>query len=368
MRLTILAVSFVCALQQSANAQANPPAAVPVGTVNVERVPIARSMDFVGRIEAINRVEVRARVTGYLESVRFKEGDVIKEGDPLYQIEKGLFEAAVQQAEGALERSKAAKVLTAVQLQRAEELLTRAAGTVVARDQALANDQQAKGAILTDEANLATAKINLGYTDIRSPITGKIGRTSITKGNVVSPESGSLTIIVSQDPMYVTFPVSQREFLRLQQSGREVDTKSIKVRLRYSDGSFYDQTGELNFLDVTVDRTTDTVIARATMPNPRGGLVDGQLMAVVLEAAKPDERIVIPQAALIADQQGVYVFVVEDGKAVVKRVKPGGTHGVGVMIEDGLTGGEQLIIEGIQRVRPGVPVQASPLPSSLRRS
>src|SRR6185312_15692245 len=147
-------------------------------------------------------------------------------------------------------------------------------GTEVARDQALAADQQAKGSILEAEANLQSAQINLGYTDITSPIAGKIGRTSVTKGNVVSPSSGTLTTIVSQDPMYVTFPVSQRDFLRAQQTGKGPDVKSLKVRLRYSDGTFYDQIGDLNFVDVTVDRATDTVTARATMPNPRAGLID----------------------------------------------------------------------------------------------
>jgi membrane fusion protein, multidrug efflux system len=350
------------------SADAQGAAVVPVGTVLAERKPVAQTMDFVGRVEAINRVEIRARVKGFLESVQFKEGDVVKEGAALYQIEKGLFDAAVQQAQGALERSKAAKVLTVVQLQRAEDLLSRNTGTAVARDQALAADEQAQGAILSDQANLATARINLGYTDIRAPISGKIGRTNITKGNVVGPDSGPLTMIVSQDPMYVTFPVSQREFLRTRETARQADTASIKVRLRFSDGTMYDQTGEINFIDVTVDRTTDTVLARATIPNPKGGLIDGQLMSVVLEAAHPEEKVVIPQAALIADQQGVYVFVVEDGKVAAKRVKPGGNRGPGMMIDQGLSGGEQVIVEGIQRVRPGVAVQAAPMSSTLDRS
>ena len=171
-----------------------------------------------GRVEAINRVDVRARVTGYLEAVLFKEGDAVKEGAPLYRIEKGQFEAAVKQAQGALERAKSAKVLSEIQLQRAEDLLAKASGTVVARDQALAADQQAHAAILEAEANLQTAQINLGYTDITSPIAGKISRTSVTVGNVVGPDKGTLTTIVSQDPMYVTFPVSLREFLSVSQT------------------------------------------------------------------------------------------------------------------------------------------------------
>jgi membrane fusion protein (multidrug efflux system) len=224
----------------------------------------------------------------------------------------------------------------------------------------------AKGAIMTNEGNLQTAQINLGYTDIIAPITGKVGRTTVTKGNVVGPDSGVLTTIVSQDPMYVTFPVSQRQFLQAAQTGRPTDLKSIKVRIRFSDGSVYDQVGEINFVDVTVDRTTDTVIARATMPNPDGRLIDGQLVRVNLESGTPDEKVVIPQAALISDQEGVYVFVVEDGKAVVKRVKTGGESGTNVVIEAGLSAGDQVIVEGLQGIRPGIAVRASPLPQALR--
>jgi membrane fusion protein (multidrug efflux system) len=249
---------------------------VPVGTVYAERRPISQSRDFVGRVEAIDRVSVQARVTGYLEAILFTEGDFVKKGDPLYQIERGVFEAAVEQARGALERSKAAKSLSQIQLQRAEDLLARNAGTAVARDQALAADQQAEGQILSDQAALDNANINLGYTDIRAPISGKISKSNITVGNVVGPSSGVLTVIVSQDPMYVTFPVSQREFLNLQASGKQVNPKDIEVRIRFANGVTYNQVGTISFVDVMVDRSTDTVLVRAKMPNPDGILVDGQ--------------------------------------------------------------------------------------------
>lgn len=361
-RLSAVTVVLAFAVAAPSYGQQSAPNTVPVVTIVAEKKPIAKTLDFVGRVEAINRVDIRARVTGYLEAVLFKEGDLVKQGDPLYRIEKGLFDAAVKQAEGALERAKSAKVLTAVQLQRAEDLLAKSSGTVVARDQALASDQQAQGAILEAEANLQSAKINLGYTDIIAPISGKIGRTSITRGNVVGPDKGVLTVIVSQDPMYVTFPVSQREFLHAQQTGQGPDVGSIKVKLRYSDGTFYDQLGTINFVDVSVDKGTDTVTVRATVPNPKSGLIDGQLMRVVLEAGKPTEKIVIPQSALIADQEGVYVFTVDGGKAAVKRVKTGGAEGTGIVIESGLAGGEQVIVDGLQGVRPGTPVRAAPMP------
>jgi membrane fusion protein (multidrug efflux system) len=356
-------VSVVSLLATSVGAQQQ---AVPVGTVYATKKPFAQLHDFVGRIEATDRVEIRARVKGYLDAVLFKEGDIVRKGDPLYRIEKGLFQADVENAQGALERTKAAKTLTAIQLQRAQELLEKNAGTAVARDQALAADQQAQGAIMADEASLDTAKINLGYTDITSPITGKISRTNITVGNVVGPDSGILTTIVSQDPMYVTFPVSQREFLQANLGTSLVDLAKIKVKIRFADGSIYKHEGTINFIDVSVDRSTDTVLARATLPNPDGTLIDGQLVSVSVQVGEPEERVVVPQSALIADQQGIYVFVVEDGKAAIRRIKPGGEIGGDVVVDQGLSGGEQVIVEGIQSIRPGQPVQAAPMPASLK--
>jgi membrane fusion protein, multidrug efflux system len=358
-RAGVCAVPFLtllCVL--SADAQEK---AAPVGTVYAQRQQVAQTRDFVGRVNAINRVEIQARVKGYLEAVLFKEGDPVKMGDHLYHIEKGEFQAAVEQAQGALERSKAAKALTAIQLQRAEDLLAKSAGTAVARDQALAEDQRAAGDIMSDQARLDNANRNLGYTDIVSPITGKISKTNVTAGNVVGPDGGDLTLIVSQDPMYVTFPVSQREFLTLR-----VNPKDLKVKIRFADGTTYNQVGTINFVDVSVDRATDTVLVRATMPNPEGVLIDGQLVTVVLEAEQPQAKVVVPQAALIADQEGVYVFVVDDGKAAIRRIKPGGDIGPDVIVNDGLKGGEQVIVEGLQSIRPGQPVHAAPMPSSVK--
>lgn len=367
MGLSVLGLLVVAALSPAAHAQQGAPAAIAVGTVAAERRPIAPGLEFVGRVDAIDKVEVKARVTGYLEEVLFKEGDLIKEGAPLYRIEKGLFQAAVEQAQGALERSKASKTLSKIQLDRAEELLAKNAGTAVARDQAQAADGQANGAMMQDEANLQTAKINLGYTDITSPITGKVGKTNVTKGNVIGPDSGPLTVIVSQDPMYVTFPVSQREFLRLQQTQRQLDLDSINVLLRFADDSNYSEKGRINFVDVTVDRSTDTVLVRATFPNPSGGLVDGQLVRVRAESATPQERVLVPQAALIADQEGIYVFVVEDGKAAMRRLKVAGESGTDAIVEQGLSGGEQVIVQGVQAVRPGAAVKATPLLQTLNQ-
>jgi membrane fusion protein, multidrug efflux system len=365
MRNLICAAALFCGFLTPAGAEQAQQAAIPVGVTRAMRKPVTNSLEFVGRIEAINRVEIRARVKGYLDTVLFTDGQTVKEGTPLYQIEKGLFEAAVEQAQGALQRSEAAYTLAQLQTQRAVFLFSKNSGSAVDRDRAVAQEAQTKGAVLTDQANLSTARINLGYTAVTSPITGRIGRTSVTKGNVVGPDSGPLTIIVSQNPMYVTFPVSQREFLRAEESQRDKNISGVKVHIRFSDGTLYDQIGTMNFVGVSVDRATDTVALRAEIANPKGRLIDGQLVRVILEIGNPLEQVVVPQAALIADQSGVYVFVVENETAQMRRIKTAGEAGPDIVVADGLKGGEEVIVEGLQDVRVGGPVRATPLPPSL---
>lgn len=357
----LLVAWLVAAPGGFAAAQTAAPAAIPVGTVAVANRPVTGALTLVGRVAAIERVEIRARVDGFLDEVAFTDGQKVAEGQLLFQIEPDQFEADMRAAEGALAQRQAEKELADVQLVRAEELMSKNTGTVVARDQAKAEADRSAGAVLTAEAQLATARINLGYTKIQAPIAGRIGRTTLTRGAVVGPATGVLATIVTESPMHVVFPVSAREFLRRTASGAPIDPSDIRVRLRLGDGSLYPEEGRIDFIDVTVDQTTDTVLARSTLPNPNGMLIDGQLVSVILERGTPIELPVIPQSALIADQGGIYVFVVEDGKAVVRRVTPGSPSGADIAIPEGLTPGEQVIVEGIERIRPGAAVLATPV-------
>ena len=368
MRRYISVVALLCLIAASPG-WAQQPSAIPVGTMPAEVRPITQATEFVGRVEAPQRVEIRARVTGFLEDVQFKEGDVVKEGDVLYKIEQDSFQAAVQEARGALVQAQAALANASVNRARSQELLKTDTTSRMLFDQRVADEKNAQGAVIIADANLKTANVNLGYTEIIAPITGEIGLTKLTKGNVVGPDSGPLTVIVSRDPMYVTFPVSQRIFLQIQdQAQRNKVQQSLGVRIRFSNGVTYDQTGKINFVNVTVDRATDTVTVRATFPNPNGTLIDGQLVQVAVEAEKPQDKVLIPQTAVIVDQQGTYVFLVTDGKAEVRRVKLGGESGAYAIVDDGLKGGEQVIVQGLQGVRPGAPVQAAPLPKTINRS
>lgn len=338
---------------------------IPVGTVPAERKPITQANEFVGRVEAVGRVEIRARVTGFLQEILFKDGQTVKAGDILYRIERDTFDAAVQDARGRLVQAQGEYANAAAQRGRTEELQKTDTASRALLDQRVAAEKTAQGQVVIADAALKTATVNLGYTEITAPIDGEVGRSKFTVGNVVGPDSGPLTVIVSRDPMYVTFPVSQREFLKIQkleEADRQTQKESLNVRIRFSDGSYYDGVGRISFVDVTVDRATDTVLVRATLPNPNGQLIDGQLVRVLVEGDKPVEKVLIPQAALLVDQQGTYVFVVQDGKAAVARVKVGGESGPNSIIEDGLKGGEQVVVQGVESLRPGTAVVASPVP------
>ncbi len=282
MRGAICVLVLIAGVAGPAFSQQAQPAAVPVGTVSAERKAIAKTLDFVGRVEAINRVEIRARVTGFLEAVLFKEGDLVKEGAALYRIEKGPVRGrggpgagrarAQQGGEGPQRAPAAARGGTVGQTVRARwSPATRRAPPT----------SSPTGAVMQDEANLQTAKINLGYTDIVAPIAGKIGRTNVTKGNVVGPDKRRADHDRQPGPD-VRDLSGQPARVPARQRGRATAPKSRASRsgIRFADGSTYDQIGAINFVDVTVDRATDTVIARATMPNPKGALIDGQLVRV----------------------------------------------------------------------------------------
>lgn len=365
-RYTAIAlITATLSLSPAAGAQQAPGQPIPVGTVVAAKQPVTQATEFVGRVEAVDRVDVRARVTGFLQQTFFKEGDAIKEGDKLFQIDPAPFEAALQQARGALFQAQGTLTNATAQRARADELVKTATTSVAVRDERVAAERSAQGGVEMAEANEKTATINLGYTTILAPVSGRIGRAKVTKGNVVGPDAGSLVLIVSQDPMYVTFPVSEREFLRLREEGNKTRKDGYEVKLRFADGAAYEQDGKIDFVDVTVNKATDTVLVRARVANPTNALTDGQFMRVAVQGDKPQEKIVVPQAALLADQEGLYVFVVQDGKAVVKRVKTGAEVGTGIAIEQGLSGGELVVAFGLQSLRPSAPVVASPMPAAV---
>jgi membrane fusion protein (multidrug efflux system) len=313
---------------------------------------------FTGRIEAIYRVDLRARVDGFLEKRLFTEGADVKEGELLFTIEKGQYEAAVKEAEASVEKAQSSLKFAELEFQRQSDLVQKNVGTQARLDDATAKLGEAKGVLLAQQAALERARLNLSYTDIRSPIAGRIGRANVSVGNFVGPASGSLATIVSQDPIYVNFPVTQREILAYRKE--KSSPAEVVVYLQLADGSRYAHSGKINFLDVTVNQGTDTVLVRASFPNPDRALVDGQLVSVVLEGGTAENALVVPAQALQIDQAGPFVLVVDgESKIQVRRVEIGSPRGTNMILKSGLKAGDRVVSEGTQRVRPGQVVTAT---------
>ena len=357
-------VFLVCRGIAAAQGVAPPPA---VSVAPVVSRQVTETADFVGRIVAVDKVDIVARVSGFIEERNFTEGQQVQAGDLLFRIEQATYKAAVDQQRANLARAKATQTNTALQLERGKELIANRTIPQSTLDQRAADDAAAKADVMQAQALLEQAEINLGYTEIRSPIDGKIGLASFTVGNLVAPTSGTLARIVSQDPIYVTFQASERDVLAYKRRLAESADKNphVTIHLKLPDGTIYEQPGITNFLDVQVDPNTDTQIVRAQVPNPDGRLVPGGVVGVVVERGPPQAALVVPQAAVQLDQAGRYVLIVDEAKKVeLRRVTTGVEEGRDVVVTEGLKEGELVIVEGVQKVRPGQIVTASMVPGN----
>jgi len=359
-------------------APGGPPA---VGVVEATTLPITETSEFLGRIEAVNRVNVVARVNAFLEQRVFTEGAEVKNGDQLYRLERAPFEADLATKQAAVAQLQATLENAKLTTDRARFLLGGPAGQQSTYDAAIANQRSLEAQVQSAQAQVQASQINLDYTNISSPIDGKIGRTAVTEGNVVSPSSGVLTTIVSQDPMHVTFPVPVRQGLKLRaryapQGGLE----AVVIRLRLPDGRMYGQSGKLNFVDNTIAQNTDTITVRGEIANPilhapsAAGitvheLTDGEFVTVLLEGVQPVEVLAVPRSAVLSDQQGDYVLTVgADNKAEQHRIQLGQSTPTIAAVISGIAAGDKVIVEGLQRVRPGQSVSPGPASPTIQSS
>jgi membrane fusion protein, multidrug efflux system len=340
-----------------------PPPAVSVAKVTSRLV--TETGDFIGRVVAIDKVDIVARVPGFIEERKFVEGQNVKKGDLLYLIEQATYRAAVEQQRANLAKAKATEANAKLQLDRARELVRNQNVSQATLDQRVADEAAARANVMEAEALLNQAAINLGYTEIRSPIDGRIGLASFTEGNLVQPASGKLATIVRQDPIYVIFQVSERDVLEYKRRVAASKDKSahVTVHFKLPNGQPYPHVGTSNFIDVEVDPNTDTVAVRAQVANPDNILIPSGILGVTVERGAPKSVLVVPQAAVQLDQAGSYVLVVDQASKVEqRRVATGIEQGRDIVVTAGLKEGELLIVEGIQKVRPGQVVASTILP------
>jgi membrane fusion protein (multidrug efflux system) len=359
--LAIAALAGAAGLATVQAQQAGPPPAVLVQAAELK--PLGARSEYIGRVVAVDKVDLRARVKGYLGPRKFTDGDMVKQGQVVFTIEPDTYQAAVDQKIALRDSAKAALTNSDVQFKRAAELLRTNTGTQAVYDQRQSELLQAKASLEDAEAQLRDAEINLSYTEIKSPITGRIGKAAFSPGNLVSPESGVLATVVTLTPMRVQFSVTQRELLEARKQSGETGGAGLIVRLRLADDSLYSEKGKLDFLDVVVDPRTDGQLVRAEFANKNDTLTDGMTVRVVLDVANPPTVVAIAEAAVALDQAGAYVFVVNDKNVVEqKRVKVGISRDGLLVIDEGLKAGDKVIIQGQQRVRPGMTVAPSDAP------
>ncbi|WP_295455063.1 efflux RND transporter periplasmic adaptor subunit [uncultured Thiodictyon sp.] len=338
-----------------------PPPAVVV--VAAKQGAVEEQGQFVGRVVAPERVELQARVQGFLKERKFTEGQQVKVGELLFVIEPDQYQAVVTQREADLTKAVADEQNARAQLARGQELVKQKNIAQSEVDKLQAAQSIAKAGIAQAQAALDAAKLDLAYTRIPAPVAGRIGLSKYSVGTLVGPSSGILATIVSSDPIDVQFPVTQRELLEARRDIEEGggDPSKVVVSARLSDDSLYPQKGKLNFIGVTTDRGTDTVTLRAVFPNPKGHLVDGQYVGVLVQDDTPTMAILVPQSALQIDQQGTSVLIVTaQHKVEVRRIETGSTVGAEVVVSKGLSVGDLVITEGIQKVRPGMVVTTAP--------
>ena len=317
--------------------------------------------EYVGHVEAVQSVNLRARVEGFLERVEFKEGSDVHAGDLLYVIEQAPYLAKVDADKASLAQAEA--ILTKAQqyLRRAQNV--RSGGiSATDLDNAVAEELRAKAQLEQAKANLQIARININYTSIRAPINGRIGRTAFTIGNLVGPNSGALARIVQLDPIRVVYSISENDFaavnIALKDADQGKNNPILMPRIKLADGQILKIEGHVDFVDNTVDVSTGTIAVRALFKNLDGTLLPGQYVTILVTKSTPKPMPVVPQTAVLEDHEGRYVLLVDNQSRVgVRRIKTGPVVGANWAVESGLSVNERVIVEGVQKVRPGQTVK-----------
>jgi membrane fusion protein (multidrug efflux system) len=350
--------------------EAPPPRVVEVVVDEVIAEPYLPKSQYVGRLQARDDVAIQAKITGYLLSRDFREGDLVQAGSVLYTLDSSEYEAALARAKADLAAAIANQANAARNYKRGKELLPKGAISQSEMDSLTAKKLESDARIEAARAQVTSAEVNLGFTTMIAPITGRIGRSMVSPGDLVGPNTGNLTTLVSIDPIQALFQVSEDTYTAAV-TARMVDglsldaLRGIEVSLELTNGVIYPEVGKIDYFANRVNTETGTLEARAIIPNPLSLLVPGQYVRVILQDTKLLEGIFVPQAAVQADQQGSFVLLVDGNSIVVRRnVELSSRFDDKVLVKNGVEAGDRVIVRGLQQVRAGMPVKTKSLPQT----
>jgi membrane fusion protein (multidrug efflux system) len=333
-----------------------------VGVAQVRVQDVSPSSEFVGRVEAVNAIDIRARIEGFIQSRPFDEGQTIEAGQELFVIEKAAYEASLASAQASLAGAQATLRDAEARLRRNQELRRTLTVPQATLEESQAARDAARANVMAAEADVQKAELTLSYTSIRTPIAGRIGLAGFAVGSFIGPSSGTLARVVQIDPIRVVFSVNDRVVLDLRaaaggMSNEELSGKFIPT-LRLSNGTEYPAKGEIEFIGNELDARTGTLPIRARFANPDSVLIPGQFVTVVVRLADPQRRPVVPIGAVQLDRDGRFVLILDrDDKVALRRIRTGSQMGQNWTVEEGLSGGESLIVQGQQNARPGAAVR-----------
>ncbi|WP_035487538.1 efflux RND transporter periplasmic adaptor subunit [Burkholderia multivorans] len=339
---------------------------VGVATVVPRTVRIAD--EFNGRVEAVDAVELRPRVSGYLQRIRYKEGDLVAQGAVLFEIDPRPYRIALDRAIAQQQRARAAEHLARVQLQRVQTLIDAHATSQEELDNARAAAEQARADLQAADAAVADAKLNLGFTEVRAPIAGRVGRALATAGNLARADDTLLTTVVSQDPVYVYFDCDEQSYLRYNAQRADPAHRAIgadPVRVGLANEMGFPHAGTVDFLDNRLDPQTGTIRARVRLPNADHTFTPGLYARVQLVSGRERSALLVDDKAVLTDQDRKYVYVIGPGdKALRRDVTIGRDLDGQRIVEKGLNAGDRVVVDGVQRIYyPGAQVKPKPQPA-----